>query len=366
MSIQNTHIEVNLKNLEHNLNFLRKKISEKTKILCVVKAFGYGSEPVEIAKKLEENNVDYLAVAYSNEGVELRKSGITSPILVLHPQRDDFDDIIKYKLEPNIYSFRVLDAFIEKSKNEKEYPFHLKFNTGLNRLGFSFKDIEEIHAKVTSSSNIRIKYIFSHLGASEDLNEKKFTDNQIELFEKISSKMSTIFQSEFKKHLLNTSGILNYSKFQYDMVRSGIGLYGYGNDQNYDKFFKPVVNLKSVVSQIHKIKKGDSVGYNRGFIATKDSKVGIIPIGHADGISRSFGNGKASFIINNQEAKIVGNVCMDMLMVDVSKINCNEGDEVIIIDSNNQNADQLARKNGTISYEILTSLSNRIKRIYIK
>ena len=366
MSIQNTHIEVNLKNLEHNLNFLRRKISEKTKILCVVKAFGYGSEPVEIAKKLEENNVDYLAVAYSNEGVELRKSGITSPILVLHPQRDDFDDIIKYKLEPNIYSFRVLDAFIERSKNEKEYPFHLKFNTGLNRLGFSFKDIEEIHAKVTSSSNIRIKYIFSHLGASEDLNEKKFTDNQIELFEKISSKMSTIFQSEFKKHLLNTSGILNYGKFQYDMVRSGIGLYGYGNDQNYDKFFKPVVNLKSVVSQIHKIKKGDSVGYNRGFIATKDSKVGIIPIGHADGISRSFGNGKASFIINNQEVKIVGNVCMDMLMVDVSKINCNEGDEVIIIDSNNQNADQLARKNGTISYEILTSLSSRIKRIYIK
>ena len=366
MSIQNTHIEVNLKNLEHNLNFLKSKISEKTKILCVVKAFGYGSEPVEIAKKLEENKVDYLAVAYSNEGVELRKSGIASPILVLHPQRDDFDDIIKYKLEPNIYSFRVLDAFIERSKNEKEYPFHLKFNTGLNRLGFSFKDIEKIHTKVTSHSNIKIKYIFSHLGASEDLNEKKFTDNQIELFEEISSKMSTIFQSEFKKHLLNTSGILNYSKFQYDMVRSGIGLYGYGNDQNYDKFFKPVVNLKSVVSQIHKIKKGDSVGYNRGFIATKDSKVGIIPIGHADGISRSFGNGKASFIINNQEAKIVGNVCMDMLMVDVSKINCSEGDEVIIIDSNNQNADQLARKNGTISYEILTSLSNRIKRIYIK
>ena len=140
MSIQNTYVEVNLKNLEHNLNFLRRKISEKTKILCVVKAFGYGSEPIEIAKKLEENNVDYLAVAYLNEGVELRKSGITSPILVLHPQRDDFDDIIKYKLEPNIYSFRVLDAFVKSSKNEKEYPFHLKFNTGLNRLGFSFKE----------------------------------------------------------------------------------------------------------------------------------------------------------------------------------------------------------------------------------
>ena len=366
MIIQNTHIEINLKNLEHNLNFIRSKISEKTKILCVVKAFGYGSEPIEIAKRLEDNKVDYLAVAYSNEGIELRKSGITTPILVLHPQTDDFDEIIKYQLEPNIYSFRILESFLKKSGNLKEYPFHLKFNTGLNRLGFSFSDIEDIYRKISCLQTVKIKYIFSHLGASEDFNEKNFTQNQIKLFEKISKKMSTIFQMNFKKHLLNTSGVMNYRKFQYDMVRTGIGLYGYGNDDKYEKFFKPVLSLKSIISQIHEIKKGDSVGYNRGFIAAKDTRVGIIPIGHADGISRSFGNGRASFIINGMRAKIIGNVCMDMLMVDISRIQCAEGDEVIIIDSNSQNADQLAKQNSSISYEVLTSLSNRIKRIFIK
>ena len=366
MIIQNTHIEINLKNLENNLNFIRSKISEKTKILCVVKAFGYGSEPIEIAKRLENNKVDYLAVAYSNEGVVLRKSGITTPILVLHPQTDDFDEIVEYQLEPNVYSFRILESFLKKSDNQREYPFHLKFNTGLNRLGFSFDDIEDLHKKISCSPSIKIKYIFSHLGASEDFNEKKFTHNQIYLFEKISKKMTTVFQTNFKKHLLNTSGIMNYSKFQYDMVRTGIGLYGYGNDDKYEEFFKPVLSLKSIISQIHEIKKGDSVGYNRGFIATKDTRVGIIPIGHADGISRSFGNGKSSFIINRMKAKIIGNVCMDMLMVDVSKIQCAEGDEVIIIDSNSQNANQLAKQNSSISYEVLTSLSNRIKRIFIK
>ena len=366
MIFQNTHIEINLKNLEHNLNFLKSRISEKTKILCVVKAFGYGSDPIEIARKLEDNKVDYLAVAYSNEGVELRKSGITVPVLVLHPQKNDFDDIIKYQLEPNIYSFRILESFLKKCDNLKEYPFHLKFNTGLNRLGFSFGDIDTIHKIISRSTNIKIKYIFSHLAASEDFKEKDFTQNQIKLFDKISKKMSTIFQIKFKKHLLNTSGIMNYNKFQYDMVRTGIGLYGYGNDSKYEKFFKPVVSLKSVISQIHEIKKGDSVGYNRGFVALKDARVGIIPIGHADGISRSYGNGRASFIINGMKAKIIGNVCMDMLMVDISKIQCAEGDEVIIIDSNNQNADQLAKQNSSISYEVLTSLSNRIKRIFIK
>ena len=365
MIIQNTHIEINLKNLEHNLNFIRSKISEKTKILCVVKAFGYGSEPIEIAKRLEDNKVDYLAVAYSNEGIELRKSGITTPILVLHPQTDDFDEIVKYQLEPNIYSFRILESFLKKSGNLKEYPFHLKFNTGLNRLGFSFSDVEDIYRKISCLQSVKIKYIFSHLGASEDFNEKDFTQNQIKLFEKISKKMSTIFQMNFKKHLLNTSGILNYSKFGYDMVRTGIGLYGYGNDKKFSKHLKPVLSLKSVISQIHSIKKGESVGYNRGFVAKTNCKVAIIPIGHADGISRRLGNGKVGFLIKNKIAKTVGNICMDMLMLDVTNISCNEGDEVTIIDDKIQTAEDLGKKINTISYEILTSLSSRIKRTIV-
>ena len=207
--------------------------------------------------------------------------------------------------------------------------------------------------------------MFSHLGASEDLNEKAFTNNQIKLFEKISIKMEAKFEKKFKKHLLNSSGIMNYSEYKYDMVRTGIGLYGYGNDKKYSKNLKPVLSLRSVISQIHFIKKGESVGYNRGFVANKNCKIAIIPIGHADGIKRSFGNGKIGFYIKNKLAKTIGNICMDMLMLDITNINCEEGDDVIIIDDKIQTAEDLGEKTNTISYEILTALSSRIKRTII-
>ena len=203
------------------------------------------------------------------------------------------------------------------------------------------------------------------MGASEDLEEKKFTLDQINLFEKIIEKIENKFCKKFNKHLLNSSGILNYPKYQYDMVRSGIALYGYGNNKIYKGELKPVLFLKSVISQIHKIKKGESVGYNRGFIANNDIKIAIIPIGHADGISRSLGNGKVGFIINNKVAKTVGNICMDMLMLDISQINCKEGDLVSIIDDQIQTAEDFGSSANTISYEILTALSSRIKRIVI-
>lgn len=360
LSYQGTQIIVNLKNLKANLSFIKSKVDKKTKIMSVVKAFGYGSDPLKISKFLERNGVDYFAVAYVNEGIALRNAGIKLPVLVLHPQADDFDEIIKYNLEPNIYSFRILNAFIKKSKS---HPFHLKFNTGLNRLGFSINDIEGLHYILKERANI--KYLFSHLGASEDRKEKNYTMNQIHLFEKICTEMERRFEKSFKKHLLNTSGILNYPEFKCDMVRTGIGLYGYGNDKMFSKYLKPVLSLKSVISQIHDIEKGQSVGYNRGFIAKKDCKIAIIPIGHADGISRSLGNGKVGFLIKNKIAKTIGNICMDMLMLDISNINCKEGDEVSIIDENSQTAEDLGELTDTISYEILTSLSTRIKRIII-
>ena len=360
MSYKGTCIEINLNNLKNNLNYIRDKVNDQTKILCVVKANGYGSDSIEIGKCLEKNGVDYLAVAYTNEGVKLRKSGIKTPILVLHPQFDDFNEIIENDLEPNIYSFRILKAFLSKSQ---KHPFHIKFNTGLNRLGFSINDIDRLHNVLGSNSHI--KYIFSHLGASEDLDEKKFTLDQINLFEKIIEKIENKFCKKFNKHLLNSSGILNYPKYQYDMVRSGIALYGYGNNKIYKGELKPVLFLKSVISQIHEIKKGESVGYNRGFIANNDIKIAIIPIGHADGINRSLGNGKVGFIINNKVAKTVGNICMDMLMLDISQINCNEGDLVSIIDDQIQTAEDFGSSANTISYEILTALSSRIKRIVI-
>ena len=346
MSYQGTQIIINLKNLKANLSFIKSKVDKKTKIMSVVKAFGYGSEPVKISKFLEKNGVDYFAVAYVNEGIELRNCGVKLPILILHPQLDDFDEIIKFNLEPNIYSFRILNAFIKKSNS---HPFHLKFNTGLNRLGFSMNDIDELYNILNGKTNI--KYLFSHLGASEDLNEKVFSNNQIKLFEKISKKMEAKFEKKFKKHLLNTSGIMNYSEYKYDMVRTGIGLYGYGNDKKYSKNLKPVLSLRSVISQIHFIKKGESVGYNRGFVANKNCKIAIIPIGHADG--------------KNKLAKTIGNICMDMLMLDITNINCEEGDDVIIIDDKIQTAEDLGEKTNTISYEILTALSSRIKRTII-
>ena len=360
MNYQGTRIEINLNNLKNNLNYLRNHLKPETSILCVVKAFGYGSNPIQIGKFLEKNNVSYLAVAYTNEGINLRKSGIKLPILILHPQLNDFDDIIHYKLEPNIYSFRILDSFLQKNTN---HPFHIKFNTGLNRLGFGINDIDKLYELLPNDSNI--KFIFSHLGASEDLTEKSFTVNQINLFCDISKKMQLKFGRTFKKHLLNTSGILNYSKYQFDMVRSGIGIYGYGNCKKFKNNFKPVISLKSVVSQIHEIKKGESVGYNRGFIAKRHTKVAIIPIGHADGIHRSMGNGKIGLLINNKIAKTIGNICMDMMMIDVTNINCNEGDSVTIIDDKNQTAEDIGDAINTISYEVLTSLSNRINRVII-
>ena len=360
MSFQGTYIEINLKNLKSNIDFLKKHLNPNTKIMCVVKAFAYGADPITISNFFQKSNIDYLAVAYTSEGVELRSSGIELPILVLHPQFDDFDLIDKYNLEPNIYSFRILKKFLSKSY---KVPFHLKFNTGLNRLGFKIDDVEKLYQFLGENSNI--KYLFSHLGASDDLNEKSHTIDQIELFELISKKMNAMFGKVFKKHLLNTSGILNYSDYQYDMVRTGIGIYGYGNDPVYKDKFKPVLSLKSVISQIHEVKKGDSVGYNRGFIAEKKHKIAIIPIGHADGISRNLGHGKISFYINNQKAKTIGNICMDMLMVDVSGIKCEEGDVVIIMDEYNQTAEDIGDVAGTISYEILTALSSRIKRIII-
>jgi len=361
LSYQGTHVAINLNNLKSNLNYLKENLEPSTKIMCVVKAFAYGSDPLIIGKFLEKNNVDYLAVAYTNEGVKLRSSGIKLPILILHPQINDFDEILEYNLEPNIYSFRILERFLSKSK---KHPFHLKFNTGLNRLGFKIDDVDLLYNILGSGNNI--KYLFSHLGASDDIKEKAFTMGQIKLFDTISKKMNNKFNKVFNKHLLNTSGILNYHDYQYDMVRTGIGLYGYGNDDDYNKKLKPVLTLNSVISQIHNVQKNESVGYNRGFIAEKDYKIGIIPIGHADGISRTLGNGKIGFKINNQIAKTVGNICMDMLMVDITNIKCKEGDMVSIIDEKNQTAEEIGNISDTISYEILTALSSRMKRIIIE
>ena len=364
---QETILEIDLKALKHNFEYLNSKLNTNTKFLAVVKAFGYGSEAVEISKYLQELNVDYFAVAYVREGISLRNAGITKPILVLHPQPVNFKTIIEHCLEPSLYSPKILKEFIKIAETEKQsdYPVHIKINTGLNRLGFWENDLKFIINALKRTSSIKVKSIFSHLAASEDLSEKEFSLNQIESFKKTASKLIDLLGYKPWLHICNTSGILNYPEAHFDMVRSGIGLYGFGNSQKENKNLVPVASLKSVISQIHIIEKGETVGYNRGFKSDSLQKTATIPIGHADGIGRQYGHGVGFITINSKKAPIIGNVCMDMIMVNITDIDCKEGDEVVIFDKTNS-AERLGNTTNTISYEVLTSVSQRVKRVFCR
>ncbi len=365
--VQGTVLEISLKALAHNYQFLRSRLREHTKFMAVVKAFAYGSDAAKIAGKLELLGVDYFAVAYIDEGVALRKEGIKSPILVLHPQPLNFKSLIDNCLEPNIYSFKILSEFLDitKRQGQKDYPVHLKFNTGLNRLGFSENDVDGVLEKLKGRNEISVKSIFSHLAASEDLNESEFTKGQIAKFDRIANEVESKFGYRPMRHLLNTSGIINYPDAQYDMVRSGIGLYGFGNHAAIDKQLKPVATLKTIISQIHKIEPGDSVGYNRSFTSKDYKFTATLPLGHADGIGRQYGNGKVFVNVNGQKAPIIGNTCMDMIMIDITGMECKEGDEVIIF-GESPNANEFASSANTISYELLTGISQRVKRSIIE
>jgi len=368
--LNNTHgtvLEIDLNALAHNYHYIRSKIALNTKIMGVVKAFGYGSDAIQIALELERLGIDYFAVAYTKEGVALRNGGITSPILVLHPQPNNFEAIIKSCLEPTLYSKRVFTKFQEVAKSQKQenYPAHIKFNTGLNRIGFLENDIDWISLQLLNSSCIKITSLFSHLAASEDCNEKLFTEQQIQSFNHLCKK--TIEKIGYKPllHQGNTSGVFNYPNAHFNMVRVGIGLYGYGNSIQEDANLKPIASLKSVISQIHTIKKGDTVGYNRSYRAQTKERIATIPIGHADGISRNYGNGNGSVFVKGKRAIIIGNVCMDMLMINITDIDCKEGDQVTII-GKEQTASELAERAHSISYELLTALSHRIDRAFCR
>ncbi|MCM4154945.1 alanine racemase [Gramella sp. AN32] len=361
-----TVLEINLGNLAHNYRYLRSKLDEDVKFLSVVKAFAYGNDSVVIAKKLEELGTDYFAVAYVSEGIQLRENGITTPILVLHPQMGNFEEIIEHCLEPNLYSEKILINFIEtaEAKNQKNYPVHIKLNTGLNRLGFDANEISKVYDLIENTNSLKVRSIFSHLAASEDWEEREFTIGQIDLFRKMSWELIEKLGYQPLLHICNTSGIINYPQAAFSMVRSGIGLYGYGNDENVDPKLKPIGSLKTVISQIHKLEKGESVGYNRKYKVPKTSRIATLPIGHADGINRIYGNEKAGVFIHDQYAPIVGNVCMDILMVNVTEIDCEEGDEVVIF-GGSQHPVKFAEAGGTISYELITGIQHRVKRIVI-
>lgn len=362
-----TILEINLNAISHNLNFYKSKLKPSTKMMVMVKAFSYGNGGFEIAKLLEHHKVDYLGVAFADEGITLKNAGIKLPIMVLNPETTSFNAIIQHQLEPEIYNMKGLRSFLKIAEQQqlKHFPIHIKLDTGMHRLGFEEENIDELISILKDNTIIQVRSILSHMATSDALEHQEFSNSQINLFEKLSSKLMSALQIQPLRHLLNTSGISNFPQAQYDMVRLGIGLYGVSNDDEEQKQLENVSTLKSIISQIRSIQAGESVGYGRRFVAEKPTRIATIPIGYADGISRLWGNGIGFVTINNQKATIVGSICMDMLMADVTEIACNEGNSVIIF-GESPSVNLIAEKTNTIPYEILTSISQRVKRIFYR
>lgn len=362
-----TVLEINLNAILHNINFHKSLLKPETKMMAMVKANAYGLGSYEISEFLQHHHIDYLGVAFVDEGVELRKKGITTPIIVMNPEQHSYDAVIEYNLEPEIYSLRVLELFNEqliKSGNQQKYPIHIKLETGMHRLGFKDFELDELTEKL-NMMNVKVKSIFSHLSSSDVPEEKDFTLNQIETFEKNSSYLINQLGYKPLRHILNSAGITNYSDYQYDMVRIGIGMIGETSNRSIKSQLQNSVSFKTVVSQISEVKTGESVGYSRKYKAEHDTKIATIPVGYADGIPRLVGNKAGNVGINKKLCPIVGNVCMDMMMINVENANVKEGDPVVIFNSN-PTLEEFSKYCQTITYEVLTSISPRVKRIYIK
>jgi alanine racemase len=361
-----TLLEIDLKKLKHNYFSLRKRLNLNTKMIGVVKANAYGSLITPISKKLVEWGIETLAVAYASEGVELRQNGIKTPIMVFYPQTESFRDIINNNLEPVLYSKRSWEKFVEvaNAMNHSAYPVHIKYNSGLNRIGFRPNEVEWVLKQLKKSPMV-VKTVYSHLAQTESPKPDFKTEKQISSFQQIVSKHRESVEQKPEYHILNTSGVFNYPEHHMDWVRVGIGLYGFANKPDWNESLQPIARLKTIITQIHKIEPGETVGYNCGWKAMNKTRIAVLPIGHADGFSRHYGHGKGWVLINGKKAPVVGNVCMDMIMVEIGEITCHEGSEVIIIGEDIR-ADKLAENAGTISYELLSGLGNRIQRVLVE
>ncbi len=376
-----TVMEINLDALIHNLNYYRSQLRPGTRIMAMVKAFSYGSGSYEIANVLQFHHVDYLAVAYADEGVELRKAGIRLPILVMSPEEYSLDLLLKYNLEPEIYHFRILRLLIEaiehnQSSVQDEVRIHLKLDTGMHRLGFLPGETDALISMLHQNPGLRVQSVFTHLAASEDPSEDLFTRNQIEQFRSMSDRILETLSYPVLRHVLNSAGISRFPEAQFDMVRLGIGLYGVGSDPSEQLMLRNVSTLKTVITQLKFIPGGETVGYNRKGIVTRDSVIALIPVGYADGLNRKLGNGTGVIYIHGKPAPIIGNICMDLTMVDVTDLwnrneldpqrealQIKEGDEAILFNDAHP-VSEIAAQLGTIPYEVLTGISRRVKRIY--
>jgi len=363
-----TVLEINLNAILHNINYYKSLLKPSTKMMAMVKANAYGLGSYEISEFLQHHHIDYLGVAFADEGVELRKKGITTPIVVMNPEQHSYDTIIQYNLEPEIYSFRVLELFYEaaqKSGQTKEYPIHIKLETGMHRLGFKEHELDDL-IQTLHHKNLRVQSIFSHLSSSDVPEERDFTLKQLETFSKNSSYLIKNIGYQPMRHILNSSGITNYTEHQYDMVRIGIGMLGESPTPEIQKQLRSSVSFKTVISQISMVENGESVGYSRKYKTNHLTKIATIPVGYADGIPRLIGNLVGNVGVNKTLAPIVGNICMDMMMINVDEVqNVKEGDKVTIFNAK-PSLKEFAGYCKTITYEVLTSISPRVKRIYIK
>ena len=362
--IHDTVLEVNLNALTANLQFYRSKLNDGVKVMAMVKAFSYGSGSFEIANLLQYHKVDYLAVAYADEGIALRKAGISLPIMVMSPEPSAFDAIVKYQLEPEIYNNHVLKSFLNfLPANIKDFPIHLKLDTGMHRLGFEKNEIPELIEILNDSHKLKIISIFTHLVASADEIHDDFTHNQLKEYEGIYNELIENLDYKPLKHALNTSGITRWPSAQMDMVRLGIGLYGFDSALKNNQGLQTVAVLKTTVTQVKELSAGETVGYNRNGVMPVGGRIATVKIGYADGYSRAFGNGVGKMLLNGNLVPTIGSICMDMCMLNVTGLNVKTGDEVIVF-NDNHTIMQLAEQINTIPYEILTNISQRVKRVY--
>ena len=367
--VHQTSMEINLTSIAHNLKEYRQQLNPGTKLMAMVKAYGYGSGSAEVANVLQFHKVDYLAVAYADEGIELRKAGISLPVMILNVDEAAFEAVVEYNLEPEIYSFEILQSFLSFIKQQalQLYPVHIKIDTGMHRLGFEEKDMDALlDILISNSSFITIKSVLSHLAASEDENEDAFTQQQLAIYKRCASGIESIVGYSFIKHIANTAAIFRHHNAQLDMVRLGIGLYGVDSAPEHQLHLQTVATLKTTVAQLRNVKAGDTIGYNRRGKVTRDSLIATIRIGYADGFIRRLGNGNGSVFIKGGLYPVIGSVCMDMTMIDVTGIGeIKVGDEVEIF-GKNLPIEKVAAWGGTIAYEILTGINQRVKRIYVE
>lgn len=360
--VHGTLLEINLDSLTANLNFYRSQLQRGTKLMVMVKAFAYGSGGLEVANLLQYHQVDYLGVAYTDEGVALRKGGIRLPVMVMNPSVDTFEKLTLFDLEPEIYSFRILEQYIQYLKGSKA-GVHIKLDTGMRRLGFALDEMGKLKEVLDKHPNIEVRSIFSHLAGADESTHNEYSIQQATTFDTMSNKLTTDLTQKPIRHLLNSAGILRFPEYHLDMVRLGIGLYGLEANNKQQDQLQTISTLKTIISQIKEIKKGETIGYGRKGHATEDMTIATIAIGYADGFSRAFSNGVGKVCVKGSHVPVVGNVCMDMTMIDVTGLEVMEGDEVEIF-GRNISISELAQNINTIPYEILTNVSQRVKRVF--